>query len=133
MPPGRTVMLVNSGSGVGLSMRDTDVRGVFPVREDMSVRADVVDPSTAEWSLRACCPTVLPRVLAPPWANGGVMYSSGSGTQWLEKWNVPRFNSVTNVRNCGRSTPACPAATLVPKLCQYSYIVTCTVRMMHAK
>lgn len=43
MPPGRTVMLLNSVSGLGLSTRATGVgtdSTLLPVRDDMSVHAE---------------------------------------------------------------------------------------------
>ena len=86
MPPGRTVMLVKSESGAGLSTRATEERWgsfavarppVSPVRDDMPVRVVPRELSSVVTMDRA--PRAEPPV-APLGGAGGVTYSSGSGT-----------------------------------------------------
>ena len=79
VPPGRTTMLLNSASGDGLSTRATEVLGVLSaVREDMPLRVDACEVETVVGAM-------LGTELALPWGRVGARYSSGIGTQWLEK------------------------------------------------
>ena len=127
MPPGRTMMLTKSASGIGLSTRATGVRLVSAVSEDTPVRADA-------WELEPAVDTALGiELLELAGGRVGTRYSSGRGTQWLQNWNVPRFNSTTRVQNSGRSTPVRPAAMFVPTPWRYSCILTCTERTTQGK
>ena len=112
VPPRRVTMLVKSASGAGLSIRTTLSR-VGSVMDDTPVDADVallLPP--AEMTLGAFRVVVLGAAM---WRMGS-KYASGSGTQLLDCWKVPRRNSVTRVRNSKRSTPSWLSATLVSTL-----------------
>jgi hypothetical protein len=84
------MIVVNSGSGLGFSIRATTGRGVSFVRDDMPVRADAPE-------LGAVVPVAVVLIVALP-ALLGVRYPSGIGIQLLEFWNVPRRKSETMVR-----------------------------------
>lgn len=112
VPPGRTVMLPNSASGDGLSIRAIGTRLASVVIDDTPVRAE--DTELASVVLVSTVRET------PPPPRVGSKYPSGSGTQLLEYWNVPRRRSLTRVRKSGRSTPVYPSTTLVPTCWRYS-------------
>ena len=113
-PPRRMVMLVNSVLRDEFLMRATLLlRAGSPV-SCVTLEMLVVDDACVE-TVAAPVNVVVPMVVACAVAT--LSYCSGTATQLVERWNVPRFRSCIRAEKLGISTPS---TTLLATCCMQS-------------